>query len=392
MGIRIRQPGFAIIRSVAIALALAAGSAPTARASGPLVDSAVRDLENDSIETREKAAETLRAWAGASPDRVLALVNADATPEQRERLIGIAREIFFATPRGALGVQFGIVRQIGVAGAEEQYEEGIPIDATVDGFDSANVLKGGDLLRSIDSCRIRTNLQCQLETISRDKGQIVQIEIEREGRPMRVSVCLGSRRDLRGAQIPSPELMEAAWKLRLGRSASVQPAPLALGAIPAQAWVEADRLSAEPVDPEAEIRRASMQRPDFQVQRVLPDGSRIAVQREGTPTADLVASGNPREKVSSGTPQSSMISMRPQQFVNAVGGENRNALLKRQQRLLEERTLIRGRIDTANRLANDPNLPREQRQIMKQTTDELEADLAIVQAQMDQIRQILRDR
>lgn len=356
-----------------------------------MIESSLRDLDSDSIETRNKGADVLRAWAGISPDRVLTLITAESTPEQRERLIGIAREIFFTTPRGALGVQFGIVRQIGIGGAEEQYEEGIPIDATVEGFDSGNVLKGGDLLRSIDGSRIRTNLQCQLETISRDKGQIVQIEIEREGRPMRVSVCLGSRRDLRGAQIPTPEIMQAAWKLRLERSVPAQSAPLAIGQIPAAAWAEADRLSAEPIDPDTEIRRASLQRPDFQVQRILPDGSRVTVQREGTPNADLVASGTPREKVSVGTSQAGMISARPQRFGNG-GGENRNILLKRHQQLQEERNAVRGRIDNATRMANDPNLTREERQMMRQTSDELQTDLAIIQAQMDQIRQILRDR
>lgn len=391
MGFQFRQPGFAALRTAAIVLILAAGLAASARASEPMVETALHDLDSDSIEARDKGAEMIRAWAGTSPDRVLALVNADSTPEQRERLMGIAREIFFATPRGALGVQFGIGRQIGVGGLDEQYDEGIPIDSTVEGFDSANVLKGGDLLRSIDGSRIRTNLQCQLETISRDKGQIVQIEIEREGRPMRVSVSLGSRRDLRGAQTPTPEVMQAAWKLRLERGTPESSTPPALGAVPALAWAEADRLSTEPVDPDAEIRRAALQRADFQVQRLLPDGSRVAVQREGTPSADLVASGNPRDKVSAGTPQAGMISARPQRFGNG-GGENRNVLLKRHQQLQDERTLIRGKIDTVTRLANDPNLSREERQTMRQTSDELQADLAIVQAQMDQIRQILRDR
>jgi len=390
MRLQRNQSGFVLGRGFALAIAMLVGTVCAASAPEVTLQTSLRDLDSDSLEVREQAAATLRAIAGNSPDRLLALINRDSSPEQRERLIGLAQEVFYATPRGALGVSFGFARQLGMVVAEEQYEEGIPIESTIEGFDSVNVLKGGDLLRSIDGFRVRTNVQCQLETISRDKGQIVQLEIEREGRPMRVSVCLGSRRELR-AQAPAPEIMEAAWKLRLARCAAEQTAPPAIASVPAMAWAEADRLRKEPIDPEAEIRRASLQRPELQIERLLPDGSRMNLQREGTPAADLVATGSPRSKVSTGTPQSRMLASRPQPAVN-VPGDNRNALVKRVQELRLERQMLLAKIEAANMEVTDPKLPRDQRQLMRQTLDGLEADLAVIQAQIDQLVQIQRNR
>lgn len=386
-----RQSARSLGQAAAIALTLLAGSACPAAGNEAAIQSALQELDSESIEAREKGAIALRAWAGQSPDRLLGLISADASPEQRERLITLARDIFVSSPRGALGVSFGFSRQLAMAAAEEQFEEGIPIDAALPRFDSANVLKGGDLLRSIDGCRVRTNVQCQLETISRDKGQVVQLEIEREGKPMRVSVCLGSRRDLQGAESPAPVMMEAAWKLRLARATSAQPIVAPLGAVPAQAWAEADRLSKEPIDPEAEIRRASMQRPELQFERIMPDGSRVNVLREGNPEADLVATGAPRSKVSTATPQARMLANRPQQFGNPLP-ENRDVIVKRIIELRGEQRLLQQRIDDVSRKANEPNLPRDQRQLHRQTIDGLETELAAVEFQINQLNQLRRNR
>ncbi|MGH7242449.1 MAG: hypothetical protein ACREJD_03415 [Phycisphaerales bacterium] len=390
MTISCRNFGSVLGRGFVAALALFAGTLCAARGPEAVVNSALADLNSESIEARNKGAASLRAWAGLSPDRLLALINHDSSPEQRERLIGLAREVFFATPRGALGVSFGFGRLQAIPAIEEQFEEGIPIESTLAGFDSSNVLKGGDLLRAIDGCRIRTNLQCRLETISRDKGQVVQLEIERDGRPMRVSVTLGSQRDLRN-QLPAPDVIESAWKLRLARNTTDQTGSPAVGAIPAQAWVEADRLIKEPVDPEAEIRRVSLQNPEIQVDRLMPDGSRMNVQRDGTPAADLVATGNPRTRVSTGTPQSRMLASRPQQFMN-LPADNRNALIKRAQELRETRKILQDRVEAATRIVNDPNVPREQRQLMRQAVDDLQSELAGIEAQMAQLIQPQRNR
>lgn len=367
---------------------MCAGAPSALAGSGGLAS--LPDLNSDSLEVREQAAASLRAWAGTSPDRLLSLVSAECTPEQRQRLIGLAREVFMATPRGALGVSFGSARQLGMPVAEELFEEGIPIDMAIEGFDSFTVLKGGDLLRSIDGSRVRTNTQCQQETVSRDKGQVVQLEIEREGRSMRVSVCLGSRGDLR-TQALRPEMLEAAWKLRLARVRPDLMASPPVGEVPVQAWAEADRLKNEPIDAEAQIRRASLQQADFQAERLLPDGSRVNLRREGTPTADLVAGGGPRDRVSSGTPQARLLANRAQQFANIPEGD-RNELLQLEQRLRQEQLSLLTRMQAAGEIANDPNMPREQRQLMRQTLDALESDLAVNEARLKDVARARRNR
>ena len=365
-------------------------SAGIAMASDTPISQSVEALDSNSLQTREHAATALRAWAGTSPDRLLSLITRDSTPEQRERLTSLARESFESFPRGALGVSFAFPRQLGLPAAEEPFEEGIPIDSALPNFDSINVLKNGDLLRSIDGCRVRTNTQCQIETVSRDKGQVVQLEIEREGRPMRVSVCLGSRLELRGAETPAKEIMEAAWKLRVSRTTSALPVQAPIGTVPAQAWAEADRLAKEPIDPDAEIRRASMRRTGTQFDRTGPDG-RPGFTRDGTPEADLVATGTPRGRVSTGTPQSRMLAVNPQQFGNGVA-QNRDAILRRLVELRDEQRLLQKRIDDVGKVANDPNLPREQRQQLRQILEGLEAELAAVENQALQHNQLRRNR
>lgn len=365
-------------------------SAGLAAASETPIAQSVEQLDSDSIETREQAATMLRAWAGNSPDRLLSLISRDSSPEQRDRLTSLAHQVFEQTPRGALGVSFAVSRQLGIPSPEEPFEEGIPIDSALPNFDSINVLKNGDLLRSIDGCRVRTNIQCQLETVSRDKGQVVQLEIEREGRPMRVSVCLGSRRELRGAETPSKEIMEAAWKLRLARATSSLPTQTPIGTVPAQAWAEAERLAKEPIDPDAEIRRASMQRSENRFERTTPDG-RTVFTRDGLPEADLVATGTPRTRVSTGTPQSRMLARNPQQFGNGAG-ENRDAIIRRLVELREEQRGLQQRVSDVSKLVNDPNLPREQRQQLRQMLEGLETELAAIENQALQLNQARRNR
>ncbi len=345
----------------------------------------LRELDSNSIQAREKASETLRAWGAGSPERLLSLISPQCSPEQRERLLSLAHESFKNSPRSAMGVSFG-PRWQGLGNAEEIYEEGIPIEGTTRGFDSANVLKPGDILRSVDGVRVRTHIQCRIQTMSHDPRQTVRLEIERDGRPMMVNLVLGYWMDLRSPDSPSAELVQAAWKARLARclpavpedTHAIQPLPGAL------AWVEGDRLTPEAPGAPAMNRGVNLRaRPDLQPDQIIPlgpqGGSQLNMDRSDSPAADLVASGTPREKISTATSPGRLVARTTPGALDLQ--DNRAA----EQLLRLKVTELQQRIVRNNDLLISPDLTVEQR---RQARDELE-DLQIqISALRDQIAQL----
>ena len=68
----------------------------------------VRELDAEDVRTRERAEDSLRGWCRGQVDRILTLIDAGASAEQRDRLLSLARTVFDASPRAAMGVSFGV--------------------------------------------------------------------------------------------------------------------------------------------------------------------------------------------------------------------------------------------------------------------------------------------
>lgn len=349
----------------------------------------LRDLESESIELRERASSTLRNWAKGSPDRLLAILSSNSTPEQRERVVALAFEAFNSSSRGALGVEFAQlgIRQ-GLAG-EDEFEEGIPINATIPGFDSGRVLKSGDLLRSIGGVRVRTNQQCRVEIISYDPGQQVRLEIEREGRPMFVTVRLGRWNDLQGGQgAPvASQIRQAAWKSRVARNTAVpvtdapklQPLPGSL------AWVEGDRLVTPLPEKNAFVRDANFQvrsQPELLPQVPGINNDQYALDRSESPAADMVASGEPRGKVKA---------TRTQNYGRRAEA-NRDGVAVAVQQLRQQVQALDKQLEMTREALRDPKLTPQERNQYLQRIASLEDQRDSAQVALTQLQEMLRPR
>lgn len=349
----------------------------------------LREFESESVEARDKASSTLRTWAKGSPDRLLSLLSSNSTPEQRERVLALAFEAFSSSARGAMGVEFAQlgIRQ-GLAG-EDVFEEGIPINATIPNFDSGRVLKSGDLLRSIGGVRVRTNVQCRIEIISYDPGQQVRLEIEREGRPMFVTVRLGRWNDLQGGQgAPvASQVRQAAWKSRVARSTTVpiadgtqlQPLPGSL------AWVEGDRLVTPVPDKNAFVRDANFQvraQPQLLPQVPGVNDEQYALDRSDSPAADMIASGEPRAKVRAARTQN----------YGRRAEANRDGIAVAVQQLRLQMQEFDKQLEIAREALRDPKLtPQERNQLVKRING-LEDQRDSAQLTLAQLQEVLRPR
>lgn len=367
--------------------------APGALSGSPdFTTTCLRDLDSDSIQTREAASTSLKAWAKNSPDKLLTLITSSSTPEQRERLLELGRNAFMNSDRGAMGVSFAQTALRGVAFNDDVFEEGIPIDGTIQGFDSANVLKGGDLLRSIGGVRVRTNLECRVQIISYDPGQQVRLEIEREGRPMFVTLHLGRWDDLRNPVNQSSDRLadsvkQAAWRARAARVTAGLVAEPALEPLPGTlAWVEADRLStpaAEKVD-EAHDANLQVRADGQQLVQLLQGAGQLEAEAAPGPQADLVATGSPRGKVKNQAASNRAFARR-----NMVQNDRDALVLQLTQGRLELRDL-QNRLDIVRLALQDPKLTPAERAENLQYVQILENQRTLVQNRVNQLGNMLR--
>ena len=114
--------------------------------------------------------------------------------------------------RGARGVQFA-------GGAF--LEDGATVGGTVPEFDSARVLRAGDVIRVIDGQAVYGMEDVREIIVSHDPGEVVTIGLVRAGRALQVRLKLGKYEDLRDGSGPSRETVEGAWRRRSERLSAV---------------------------------------------------------------------------------------------------------------------------------------------------------------------------
>ena len=354
----------------------------------------VKELDSDLVRVRENAEDALRSWARNQTDRVLSLIEPGATAEQRDRLLSLARSVFESSARGAMGVSFGIVNN-GQFGNfdEEVFDGGIPIDGPVKGFDSERVIKPGDLLLSIDGVRVRTNIEARVQIVSHDAGQVVRLEIEREGKVLQLPLRLGNWGDLnatRGGRELSTEQKDAAFRSRLAR---VNPALLTLDTKPvlrpvpgAMAWNEGERLANDEQEKVVRIPESNNLRigPGVQRQQVIQIGVDGNVQRlnldgDGNPTvAELKSSGVPRDVVSESPTDAEL---KPARTTRRSTGLNPEALIDIRQLefqkggLEQQAAILREQI-------KDRQIDADMRRGLSMMLQRIENDIAIIDAQI----------
>lgn len=180
-----------------------AGAAPQDLAS------AIAALDAPTFDERDVAEE----WLAARPSIRLAdlfesLTRETLSPEQRARLVRVARLKFLARDPAGLGVEFDQMAQ----------SDGVFIQRTIAGFASAEFLKPQDEIRSVDGLTVWERDQVRAGIISHDPGEIIEIGVMREGRPLIFKITLGSFSSLKNNGGPrEADVIEQAWALRVAR-------------------------------------------------------------------------------------------------------------------------------------------------------------------------------
>lgn len=170
----------------------------------------LRQLDAESFEDREAATQSLAAQGQLGLREVLALLRDGAalTPEQRARLLMLARGQFLESPRAAMGIQFGGV-----------VESGIAISGLVEGFDAARALKPGDVIEGVNG-RAMNQGEFRATIIASDPGDSMTLRVRRLGEqePLEVRVVLGQFSRLRGGAYLDTATLLDAWRIRLANS------------------------------------------------------------------------------------------------------------------------------------------------------------------------------
>jgi hypothetical protein len=394
-----------LIRATAIAsvACCAAWSLAERPDDGAFATTRVKELNADDVQTRERAEDSLRGWCRGQADRVLTLIDGQSSAEQRDRLLSLARSVFDTSPRAAMGVSFGVANVAFGLQEEEAFDGGIPIAGPVKGFDSENVLKSGDLLLSIEGVRIRTNREARTQILSHDPGQVVRLEIERDGKVLQLPLKLGfwsnlnSRANIQRASDPSGPELDNAWRARLAR---VNPALLSLDTQPvlrpvpnASAWAEAERLATEPAQtrlvqlPQSQNLRLGpgVDNNQRQVLEIGIDGRMrtLNTDRNGNvAVADLRPSGTTREVITNAPSDEQLRPSRQRQrFENlTLDAQNEVNILQLQRRgLMDQAAMMR---ETMRLLpGNDAN-----RRGMDAMLQRIETEIAVLEDQMEQAR------
>lgn len=203
----------------------AATSGAAKRAAAAAVRELMKGLDSDSFKERQSALAKLRQDHNitlAAIEEVLSELTRDKslTPEQGLRLHSAAFERFVASPRAAMGVQFSF---------QDVSNEGVEINAPIEGFDSAKVLQAGDIIKEIDGRLIFNQSDMRAAIVSYAPGDLVTLKLTREGMPLTAHLKMGSYDDLRtrenmgagnfggGRADLDPATLSEAWQLRCER-------------------------------------------------------------------------------------------------------------------------------------------------------------------------------
>ena len=186
--------------------AVIAGALLCAVVQADEVSDLVMLLDDPSYAVREAASDELaRNSAFTLSDLAPYLRDESISLEQRTRLLDAGRARFFSSPRPAMGVTLGPL----VPG------EGKIVQDTIAGFDSAKVLKPGDIVTVIGGVRIRSDEDLRSAIICRDANEEIEVELIRANERMVVPLRLGRWGSLpQSGPLPRRSL-ESAWRLRL---------------------------------------------------------------------------------------------------------------------------------------------------------------------------------
>lgn len=202
-------------------------------------DELVAQLNSPDLSVRELATTVLGKDARVSLAGIeSAMASPSLTPEQRARLETASWTRFLNGPRGALGVSFDQ--------SQGRNTDGVPIMATIEGFEANEILQPGDVIHAMDGVRVFDFPDSRRMILSHNPGETITLQIMRKGEPLLLKCKLGNFADLdardarmnqRGARnfgvpqprIHDPQLLRESWQARRDRifeSARIEQRPI----------------------------------------------------------------------------------------------------------------------------------------------------------------------
>lgn len=221
--------------------AFAQSEHPESRLASRDLTPLLRALDSDSLEERESAIEQLGNNPVVTLREVLGLLKdvSALSPEQRARLLDLARQMFQDSPRAAMGIQFGGTVDTGVA-----------IAMLIDGFDASRQLRPGDVIEAANGEPLSQN-RLRSVIVSHDPGESMALRIKRtdpsgESETLDVSIVLGSFNRLRGGGFLDTQTLDEAWRVRLARAgiAGTSVGETIGNGIDREAWLASARAAA----------------------------------------------------------------------------------------------------------------------------------------------------
>lgn len=358
--------------------------APPIDLAPPVLDAAaleslVAKLDDPSLMQREQAMSALRKLPGITLRAIEQYLRRPSlSGEQRVRLAQVGQSVFAKEPRAALGVSF-------MQGMLDDEDGHVQVDTPTAGWDSARVLRPLDVIRTIDGVRVRSRLDARAAIISHDPGDIIPIDILRNGQPGTVRVRLGNFADLGDRGFIDPAVHEASWRLRLSRSGGEFTKPLIVDLAQGE-W------STEPSsDPSSRI----MERMNHPI-----TSEPLRTQMRQIPVSDVSASGPSRatgEREVNDFGQASL-SIRSGPSRRELGGDVPNGAMPRgfARAMIESHRRMRDSLLQSvahwKRLAEDPNItPERAAKILEQVAD-YEKRLAQVSEELNELERDAGDR
>lgn len=194
-------------------------------------DRLITDLAGNDFAARQHASEKLYANDQFDlPMLESALKRDGITLEARSRVLAIARQRFYRTPRAALGFQFGM----------GPLRDRIVVGQTFPKFDSATKLEEGDMFVSADGFKLDgpgAKVLLQSIIISHEPGEVLKLTIRRGPRKVDLEIKLGKFADLdQGGGALMEDRLARAWRIRSQAKHGAAAEPIRISGVRPAPW------------------------------------------------------------------------------------------------------------------------------------------------------------
>ena len=340
------------------------------------IESLIDQLGSSDFATRQRATEQLLgndALPLAALERVIA--SRALSAEARARLLQVARQAFYKSPRAALGVQFDNVNGL------RALRDRVVVGQTFKEFPSHRILEPGDIIDQAAGIKLRgptAQLILPAIIVSHDPGQILALVIRRGNQLLKLDVPLGNFSDLQqaGGGIPPDDRISRAWRVRAARIFAPAEAPIRAGVAPAQ-WSPS---SLNRDDPAVGLIRNLAAEPAPRVAGGGMPRNAADLEQEQTLIQRMVFVNGQQRIIQD---------LRPRQFVEEI--EPSGPSMTQEQELIElarARTQVREQL---RQLGSFESLPeadplRARAELVKRTITALDRQSAAIQAEMAEER------